>query len=245
MPTSHRLVLPMPHTQPPPGERLIVALDLPSAEQARDLVERIGDGAVFYKVGLELFMSGDAIELVAWLRDRGKRVFADLKLFDIPATVGRAVARLNGTGIDFVTVHGNDAMMAAAANAADDVRVLAVTALTSLDRGDLDDLGFRCDVEQLVLSRARRAVEHGCAGVVASGIEAASLRRELGDRLLIVTPGIRPVDNREDDQKRMVTVADAFAAGADYIVVGRPVRDAADPAAAATAITAQIAAALS
>ncbi len=228
----------------PNEERLIVALDVPGAAEARALVERIGDDARFYKVGLELFMTGEAIPLVNWLRERDKQVFADLKLFDIPATVARAVKRLNGSGVRFVTVHGNDAMMAAAADAADDVSVLAVTVLTSLDRGDLDDLGFDCDVDQLVLSRARRAAEYGCAGVVASGAEAAALRAALGDKLLLVTPGIRPVENREDDQKRMVTVPEAFSRGADYIVVGRPVRDAADPAAAARAIQQQIAEAL-
>ncbi len=225
-------------------DRLIVALDLPEADAARRLVRRIGEHASFYKVGLELFMSGGAFELLEWLGGEGKQVFVDLKFFDIPATVARAVSRLNGSGARFVTVHGNDAMMRAAADAAVDVEVLAVTVLTSLDRGDLDDLGFSCDVDQLVLSRARRAVEAGCAGVVASGNEALALRRALGDRLMIVTPGIRPVDNREDDQKRMVTVPQAFANGADFIVVGRPVRDADDPAAAAAAIQEQIRAAM-
>ena len=224
-------------------DRLIVALDVPDTGRARQLVEQIGDAAGFYKIGLELFMSGQAFELLDWLGAMGKQVFVDLKFFDIPATVARAVARLNGSGARFVTVHGNDAMMRAAAQAAEDVDVLAVTVLTSLDRGDLDDLGFDCDVDRLVLSRARRAVEAGCAGVVASGNEARALRQALGDRLLIVTPGIRPVDNREDDQKRMVTVEQAFANGADFIVVGRPVRDAADPAVAAAAIQEQIRAA--
>ncbi len=225
-------------------DRLIVARDVPDADRARKLVEDIGDAASFYKIGLELFMSGGAFGLLDWLGSRGKQVFVDLKFFDIPATVARAVARLNGSGARFVTVHGNDAMMRAAAEAAEDVDVLAVTVLTSLDRGDLDDLGFACDVDQLVLSRARRAVAAGCAGVVASGNEARALRDALGDRLMIVTPGIRPVENREDDQKRMVTVPEAFANGADFIVVGRPVRDAADPAAAAAAIQEQIRAAL-
>ena len=131
--------------------------------------------------------------------------------------------------------------MEAAVEAARDVKILAVTVLTSLDRGDLDDLGFQCDVEQLVISRARRALAAGCAGVVSSGIEAEAIRRELGERLLVVTPGIRPVENRpEDDQKRVLTVERAFAAGADYIVVGRPIRDAKDPRAAAEAIQASI-----
>ncbi len=224
----------------PNRDRLIVALDFPETDDAKNMVRRIGDGVNFYKIGLELFMSGGAFELLEWLRENGKQVFVDLKFFDIPATVARAVSRLNGSGARFVTVHGNDAMMAAAAQAATDISVLAVTVLTSLDRGDLDDLGFQCDVDQLVLSRARRAVSTGCAGVIASGKEAKALRESLGDRLLIVSPGIRPVDNREDDQKRMVTVARAFENGADYIVVGRPVRDAADPAVAAEEIQNQI-----
>jgi orotidine-5'-phosphate decarboxylase len=133
-------------------------------------------------------------------------------------------------------------MMEAAAAEKGDVKILAVTALTSLDRGDLDDLGFACDVDRLVLSRARRALEAGCDGVISSGLEAPMLRRELGDRILVVTPGIRPVENRPaDDQKRTVDVAQASANGADYIVVGRPIRQAADPAAAAAAIQATIA----
>jgi orotidine-5'-phosphate decarboxylase len=172
---------------------------------------------------------------------RNKKVFADLKFFDIPATVAAAVRRLNGRGVTFTTVHGNQGIMEAAVDAAKDVRILAVTVLTSLDRGDLDDLGFQCDVQQLVLSRARRALAAGCAGVVSSGIEAEAIRREIGERLMVVTPGIRPVENRpEDDQKRVLTVERAFAAGADYIVVGRPIRDAADPRAAAEAIQTSI-----
>jgi orotidine-5'-phosphate decarboxylase len=217
-------------------ERLIVALDVPSGEAARALVERIGDAACFYKVGLELAMSRGYFELVDWLIARGKRVFADVKLFDIPETVARAVANLRGRGISFATVHGNQAVMQAAAREKGELKILAVTVLTSLDRGDLDDLGFSCDVERLVLSRARRAREAGCDGVISSGLEAPRLKAEFRDRLLVVTPGIRPVDNRSDDQKRTVDVAQAFANGADYIVVGRPVRQAADPRAAAQAI---------
>ena len=190
-------------------------------------------------------MAGGYFELLDWLVAGGKKVFVDLKFFDIPATVGAAVRRLNSRGVTFTTVHGNQGIMEAAVAAATDVKVLAVTVLTSLDRGDLDDLGFGCDVEQLVISRARRALAAGCAGVVSSGIEAESIRRELGSRLLVVTPGIRPVENRpDDDQKRVLTVERAFAAGADYIVVGRPIRDAADPRAAAEAIQASIAACL-
>jgi orotidine-5'-phosphate decarboxylase len=225
----------------PRRSRLIVALDVPTAGEARALVERIGDAAVFYKIGLELAMAGGYFELAEWLVKRGNQVFVDLKFFDIPETVGRAVAALRGRGVTFATVHGNQAMMEAAGKAKGEVRILAVTALTSLDRGDLDDLGFSCDVERLVLSRARRALEAGCDGVISSGLEAPRLKAQFKDKLLVVTPGIRPVENRAEDQKRTVDVAQAFANGADYIVVGRPVRDAADPRAAAQAIQATIA----
>jgi orotidine-5'-phosphate decarboxylase len=218
-------------------DRLIFALDVPEADEARALAERLGDAVTFYKLGLELMMAGGYFELIDWLIERDKKVFADLKFFDVPATVGRAVARLAERGVTFATVHGNQGIMEAAALAKGRVKVLAVTALTSLDRGDLDDLGFDCDVEALVLSRARRALEAGCDGVVASGLELAAMRKAIDARLLVVTPGIRPVENRpEDDQKRVVTVEQAFTDGADYIVVGRPIRDAADPRAAAEAI---------
>ncbi|PDH42730.1 MAG: orotidine-5'-phosphate decarboxylase [Candidatus Thioglobus sp. MED-G25] len=223
----------------PASDRLIVALDVPTISAAKELVTVLDDAVVFYKVGLELFMSGGAFELVTWLRERDKKVFVDLKFFDVPATVGRAVSQLNGLGITFATIHGNDAIMQAAAASAEDVDILAVTVLTSLDRGDLSDLGFECDVSELVVSRARRAVVHGCAGVVASGQEAALLRRELGNTLLVVVPGIRPVDN-QDDQKRTVSAEQALRDGADYLVVGRPIRDANDPKAAAEQIQEEI-----
>ena len=223
----------------PANDRLIVALDVPTVSAAKELVTVLDDSVVFYKVGLELFMSGDAFALVNWLRERDKKVFVDLKFFDVPATVGRAVSQLNGLGITFATIHGNDAIMQAAAASAEDVDILAVTVLTSLDRGDLSDLGFDCDVSELVVYRARRAVAHGSAGVVASGQEAALLRRELGNTLLVVVPGIRPVDN-QDDQKRTVSAEQALRDGADYLVVGRPIRDANDPKAAAEQIQEEI-----
>jgi orotidine-5'-phosphate decarboxylase len=223
-------------------ERLIAALDVADTEQARALVQRLGDSVRFYKVGLELFMADGVFEFIGWLTRRGNKVFADLKFFDIPETVAAAVKGLRNRGVTFATVHGNQAMLEAAGAAKGDVKILAVTVLTSLDQADLDDLGFQCDIEKLVLSRARRALESGCDGVIASGLEAPALRRELGDRLLVVTPGIRPVQNRpSDDQKRTVDVAQAFANGADYIVVGRPIRQAPDPRAAAQAIQATIA----
>lgn len=232
----------MPRASIPARERLIFAMDVPNADAARRLADTLGDSVSFYKLGLELFMSGGAFELLDWMVGRGKRVFVDLKFFDVPATVAAAVRNLRNRGVTFTTVHGNQAIMEAAVEAAGDVGILAVTVLTSLDRGDLDDLGFQCDVEQLVLSRARRALAAGCAGVVSSGLEAKLLRAGVADRLIVVTPGIRPVENRPvDDQKRVMSVADAFASGVDYIVVGRPIRDAADPCAAAEAIQATIA----
>ncbi len=218
-------------------------MDVPDCDAARSLAGRLGDAVSFYKIGLELMMSGGYFELLDWLLARDKKVFCDLKFFDIPATVGSAVRQLKDRGASFVTVHGNQSIMEAAAeNKGSTLRVLAVTVLTSLDRGDLDDLGFDCDVEALVLSRARRALQAGCDGVIASGRELPALRAEIGPKLLVVTPGIRPVDNKpEGDQKRVVTVEKAFRGGADYIVVGRPIRDAADPRVAAEAIQATIA----
>lgn len=225
----------------PDRERLIFALDVADAAAARKLVERLGDSVRFYKIGLELFMTGDYFPLLDWLVARDKRVFVDLKFFDVPATVAAAVRQLRNRGVTFTTVHGNQSIMEAAAEAKGDVKVLGVTVLTSLDRGDLDDLGFQCDVERLVLSRARRALEAGCDGVISSGLEAPMLKDELGERVIVVTPGIRPVENRPvDDQKRTVDVAQAFRNGADYIVVGRPIRQAADPLAAAEAMQSTI-----
>ncbi|MGH8377963.1 MAG: orotidine-5'-phosphate decarboxylase [Gammaproteobacteria bacterium] len=227
----------------PRRERLIFALDVPDADSARQLVTRLGDAVQFYKIGLELFMAGGYFELLDWLVAQHKKIFVDLKFFDIPATVQAAVRQLSHRGATFCTVHGNQSIMQAAAEVKGDIKVLAVTVLTSLDRGDLDDLGFHCDVEQLVLSRARRALEAGCDGVVSSGMEAARLRAFIDHRLLIVAPGIRPVDNRpDDDQKRAVSVEQAFRNGADYIVVGRPIRKAPDPRAAAEEIQHTIAA---
>jgi orotidine-5'-phosphate decarboxylase len=225
-----------------PEERLIMALDVPSIGEAQALVEELGDSVVFYKVGMELFMSGDYFGFIEWLKEQDKKIFVDLKFFDVPATVGRAIKALSQRGVDLATIHGNDAIMEAAARDKGDLKVLAVTALTSLDRGDLDDLGFQCDIKDLVLSRARRALAIGCDGIVSSGLEAPMIREEIDHRLLVITPGIRPVDNRvDDDQKRIVSVEQAFQNGADYIVVGRPIRDAENPKAMALKIQSQIA----
>lgn len=228
----------------PAKDRLIFAMDVPDCERARKLAEELGDSVTFYKIGLELMMSGGYFELLDWMLARDKKVFCDLKFFDIPATVGSAVRQLKDRGASFVTVHGNQSIMEAAAeNKGDSLKVLGVTVLTSLDRGDLDDMGFDCDVSDLVLSRARRALEAGCDGVISSGLEVPRLREFVDSKLLVVTPGIRPVDNKPaGDQKRVVTVDTAFSNGTDYIVVGRPIRDAGNPRAAAEAIQATIAA---
>ena len=228
----------------PVKDRLIFAMDVPDCDRARMLAEELGDAVMFYKIGLELMMSGGYFELLDWMLTRDKKVFCDLKFFDIPATVGSAVRQLKDRGASFVTVHGNQSIMEAAAeNKGDSLKVLGVTVLTSLDRGDLDDMGFDCDVSDLVLSRARRALEAGCDGVISSGLEVPRLRKFIDSKLLVVTPGIRPVDNKPaGDQKRVVTVETAFSNGADHIVVGRPIRDADSPRAAAEAIQATIAA---
>lgn len=246
----------MPKPEIPALDRLIFALDVPDAAAARHLVEQLGDSVVFYKIGLELFMGGEYFQLLDWLVERQKKVFVDLKFFDIPATVASAVKQLRGRGVTFATVHGNQGIMEAAAATKGDVKILGVTVLTSLDRGDLDDLGFQCDVGALVLSRARRALEVGCDGVISSGLEAQQLRAHINHKLLVITPGIRPVDNRplenlpsinqlKDDQNRVVTPEQALSWGADYIVVGRPIRDAANPREAAQAIQRSIAQAVS
>ena len=219
------------------NDRLIFALDVPEASRAKELVLELGDSVSFYKIGMELMMTGDYFSLLDWLVENDKKVFVDLKLFDVPATVSKAVKRLSQRGAYFTTIHGNQSMMEAAAAEKGSLKVLAVTALTSLDQGDLDDMGFKCDVEELVISRAKRALSSGCDGIVASGLELEHIRNEVDQKLLIVTPGIRPVENRPtDDQKRVVSVEQAFERGADYIVVGRPIQNADNPREAAEQI---------
>jgi orotidine-5'-phosphate decarboxylase len=208
----------------PREERLIFALDVPNTEEAERLVEELGESVKFYKLGLELFMAGGYYELLDKLRHLGKKVFVDLKFFDVAETVASAVRQLQGKGATFATVHaGNDDILKAACREKGQLKILAVTVLTSLDNGDLKDLGFKVNAEQLVLSRAKRALQLGCDGVISSGMEAEGLRDSLGENFLIVVPGIRPIAN-VDDQKRTVDVEDAFLKGADYIVVGRPIR---------------------
>ena len=206
-------------------DRLIFALDLPEIDKAKDIVTELDDSVNFYKIGMEMLMTGGYFELLNWLLERDKKVFVDLKFFDVPETVGRTIARLSDYGATFATIHGNQALMEKAAENKNDLKILAVTALTSLDRGDLDDLGFNCDVQELVISRAKRAFEAGCDGIVSSGLEVPYIRKYVDNKLIAVTPGIRPVEN-DDDQKRVVDVAKAFKSGSDYIVVGRPIKNA-------------------
>ena len=230
-------------TRIPRRERLIAALDVPDAALARAYAERLGEAVKFYKIGLELFTAGGYFELLAWLRGRGGKVFADLKLYDIPETVRRAVANLRASGAEFLTVHAERSIMEAAAREKGALKLLAVTVLTSFDQKNLAEMGYAGSVEDLVLQRARAALDSGCDGVIASGLEAPKIKAAFGGKLLVVTPGVRPAGTPTGDQKRTVDVGQAFANGADYIVVGRPIRDAADPRAAAEAIQASIAAA--
>ncbi len=232
----------------PARERLIFALDVHGDEAARALVEQLGDAVQFYKLGLGLLTSADYFGLTRWLaEERGHALFADLKFHDIPATVAGAVRGLRGRGIRYVTVHSDPRVMEAAVEAAgEEIGVLAVTVLTSLDLEDLQRLGHDApSVQALVLQRARLAQGCGCAGVIASGQEAQAIRAALDPQtpFRIVTPGIRPAGegSHAADQKRIVTPADACAFGADHIVVGRPIRDAADPRAAALNIQRTIA----
>jgi len=220
----------------PVEKRIIFALDVASVEAAKAWVERLESHVRFFKVGLELFLAG-WFDIVEWILNRDLEVMVDLKFFDVPETVASAVKQLKDRGATFATVHGNDKIIKAAVESKGETKILAVTVLTSLDQADIQALGFQCDVEELVFSRAKRALDLGCDGVVSSGIEAPRLRQGLGDKLLIVVPGVRPVYNATDkaeakwgdDQKRITTVTDAFGNGADHIVVGRPIRNADDP----------------
>ncbi|WP_027371199.1 orotidine-5'-phosphate decarboxylase [Desulfovermiculus halophilus] len=210
-------------------KRIIFALDLDSPQLAKDWVSTLLPQIRFFKVGLELFLAG-GWELVHWIQDQDAEVMLDLKFFDVPQTVRKAVQQAQKHQVSLLTVHGNDAMLQAACEAKGPARILAVTALTSLDAADLDDLGFACSAQDLVLSRARRALDLGCAGVVSSGLEVPALREHLDDRLLVVVPGVRPVQNRPvDDQKRTVSAGQAIASGADHVVIGRPIRESPDP----------------
>jgi len=225
-----------------PRERLIFALDVPTLAEARTWIERLGDAVVFYKIGLEFCMSGDYFTLLAELKARGKKVFADLKFSDVPATVRGAVANLARHGADFCTLHGTSGVYRAVAPVKGTLRLLAVTVLTSVDEAEVREMGWNGAVEDFVLQRARVAVESGIDGLIASGQEAARLRRELGEKPILITPGIRAESEKgSDDQKRTMTLEQAFRAGPDFIVVGRPIRNAPDPKAAAEAMQREIA----
>ena len=215
-------------------DRLIVALDVPTLAEARALVERLGDAASFYKIGLELVMGG-GLELARELTGRGKRVFLDMKLLDIGHTMERATRAAAATGATLLTVHGQDLKTlraAIAGRAGTALKILGVTVLTNLDEEDLRQQGIDDTPEGLVARRARLAREAGCEGVVASGREARSLRAILGEAMLIVAPGVRLTSDLTGDQVRTTTPEEAIAAGADHLVVGRPIIGAADPGAA-------------
>jgi orotidine-5'-phosphate decarboxylase len=223
-------------------ERLIFALDAPGREQALAWVDRLGDAVDFYKIGMELLASGDYFTVLDELARRDKRIFVDLKFFDIPATVAGVIRGLSRWPVTFCTIHGWHAgMMQAAAEAREgELRLLAVTVLTSMDRNDLEQLGIAGETADIVVERAWAAKNAGIDGVIASGQEAGLIRAACGAGFSIVCPGIRPGGPVGDDQKRTVGVAEAFARGADAIVVGRPISQAADPRAAAEAIQLQI-----
>jgi orotidine-5'-phosphate decarboxylase len=227
-----------------PRQRLIVALDVSTAAAAQKIVAAVGDSALTYKVGMQLY-TAEGPQLVRDLVASGRRVFLDLKYHDIPSTVGLAVTEAAKLGVSMLTVHasGSGKMLRAAVEAAKtrpELIVLAVTVLTSMDANDLDKIGIRGSVEDSVVRLATIALANGCQGVVASAREASTLRAELGDKFALVTPGVRPAGGDVGDQVRVVTPAEAIASGATHIVVGRPITEAADPAAEARAILGQI-----
>ena len=211
-------------------DRIIVALDVYQREKAQAMVRACESHIGFFKVGLQLFMA-DYFNTVDWILDRGHKVMLDLKFFDIPETVKLAVEQVNNRGVSLATIHGNDPIIRAALETRGDMKLLAVTVLTSFGEDDMRAMGMTGSVADLVMFRARRALELGCDGIVASGLEAESLRSELGGKLLIVTPGIRPGANvkTDDDQKRVVTAGRAVKSGADHVVVGRPITRSEDP----------------
>jgi orotidine-5'-phosphate decarboxylase len=221
---------------------IIVALDVESAEEARALVARLGSHVNFYKVGMELYAAA-GMEFVRELLAGGQDVFLDLKFYDIPETVKRAVAQVARTGVRFLTVHAVGSVMRAAVEgkAGSRLKLLAVTVLTSFGREDLDDLGCACEVSALVDRRARQAMECGMDGIVASPLEAAAVRRVVGPKAILVTPGVRSAGAAQGDQKRVATPAEAIRAGADYLVIGRQITRAPDPAAEAARVLEEIA----
>lgn len=229
----------------PARDRLIVALDLPDVDAAEAMIARLGDSVTFYKIGYQLGYAG-GLPLVRKLADAGKKVFADLKLHDIGNTVARGVESVAKLGATFLTVHAYPQTMQAAANASKGtgLKILAVTVLTSYDNEDLKAAGYQLGVTDLVAARAQQAQALGIDGIVCSPEEAANLRKHIKPEMCLVTPGVRPAGSDTGDQKRIMTPARAIAEGSDYLVVGRPVMEAADPKAAAEAIVAEITQAL-
>jgi orotidine-5'-phosphate decarboxylase len=227
-----------------PRERLILALDVPSVAAAEAMIARLGESVSFYKIGYQLAFAG-GIDLARALTSAGKQIFLDLKLHDIGNTVGRGVESVARLGASFLTVHAYPQTMHAAvdARAGSTLRILAVTVLTSYDDADLAAAGYDFTVPELVAERAAQARDVGVDGLVCSGVEAAMLRPIVGARMTLVTPGIRPAGTEAGDQKRVMTPAAAIAAGADYLVIGRPILASSDPKAAAEAIVAEIASA--
>jgi orotidine-5'-phosphate decarboxylase len=228
-----------------PKDRLIVALDLPALEPAEAMIARLGDSVTFYKIGYQLAYAG-GLSLVRELRAAGKKVFIDVKLHDIGNTVARGVESLSSLGATFLTVHAYPQTMKAAVEArgGSGLKILAVTVLTSYDEADVQEAGYRLTIADLVATRARQAKALGVDGLVCSPEEVAALRAIVGAEMSLVTPGIRPAGSATGDQKRIMTPSRAISAGADYLVVGRPVMEAADPKAAADSIQAEIAQAL-
>jgi orotidine-5'-phosphate decarboxylase len=226
----------------PDRDRLIVALDLASVAAAEAVIARLGDSVTFYKIGYQLAYAG-GLALVSQLTGAGKKVFVDLKLHDIGNTVARGVESLASLGATFLTVHAYPQTMKAAVEgrAGSGLKILAVTVLTSYDDDDLHAAGYRFGVSEAVEQKARQAQELGIDGIVCSPEEAANLRKIVGHEMNLVTPGIRPAGAATGDQKRIMTPARAISAGADYLVVGRPVIEASDPKAAADAVVAEIA----
>ena len=221
----------------PLADRLICALDVDGMEAAAAMVQKLDGVISFFKVGILLHLAAGS-DILRFLLERGKRVFLDLKYYDIPETVEKAVAHAARLGISFLTIHGNTRIIehAVAARADSQLRLLAVTALTSLDEADIKAMGYPCDVAELVMSRVRAAASSGCDGVVCSPQEIAAIRREVGNDLIVVTPGIRPAASDKGEHKRLAGPADAIRAGSDFLVVGRPILEAPDPRAAAAAI---------
>jgi orotidine-5'-phosphate decarboxylase len=232
------------------SERLIFALDVPTIAEAETLIRELEGVVSFFKIGIELY-TGDGLNLIPRLTASGKNVFLDLKYFDVPETVERAVERVATLGVTFLTVHGNGNIVRAAVSGRKNtgLKLLSVTALTSLDNDDMKDLGFDCTIEDLVIRRATKALEAGCDGVITSPREAGKVRelaktmKGMENKFLIVTPGVRPTNSPRDDHKRLSTPTEAIKEGADFLVMGRPIRDASSPRRAAELVISEMQAA--